>query len=100
MACHSACEVDADLHAGEGFEVVDLPAVQMASILQRGNLTSSGKTWSALRRWAQEGVQGKGLRPVEVYREVYLVGAPNPDVIWSTQLQQQVTNLPFASDER
>lgn len=69
------------------FEVVDLPALDtVASFLHRGDPGSAEDKWKALRRWAN----AQGYRMREQYREVYIVGAPNPVNLWATEMYQTV----------
>lgn len=83
----AAIQVGSDIGSGEGFEVVDLPSVEAAAcVVHRGDLDAIGSTWDRLRRW----IRRQGYRPIDVYRETYVIGEPNPRAVWATELQQVV----------
>ena len=73
---------DAKLPANQAFEVLDLPAVRVASTIYRGDMAGLGRGYAALMLWADtasERVDGYG-------REVYL-DCTGPEDQWVTELQ-------------
>ena len=66
--------------------VIDLPGFPLAvSKIHRGskNITD---TWHSLNKW----VINNKYKASYIYREVYIIGAPNPEEIWVTELQQPI----------
>lgn len=64
------CEpVDAPLAEGEGVQIHDLPAYEMASVVHHGSYEGFGEAYGAIMAW----VQANGYRIVGPNREVYLV---------------------------
>lgn len=83
----AAFEVDASVVSTDDFEVGELPYIEhAATVVQRGALDRVDASWAALRRW----VLKNGYKPKEIYREVYIIGSPNPPSLWATELQQVV----------
>lgn len=83
----AAFPVGPNVVPSEEFEVVELPALEMAATtLHRGTVNTTAKTWNSLRRWTSK----QGCRPKEIYRELYVIGAPNPESVWVTEMQQPV----------
>ncbi|MEV4854588.1 MerR family transcriptional regulator [Microbacterium sp. LM3X-1.2] len=85
---HVSYTAEADPVAGEGYDVVELPAVPTAATLQhRGDMTGIGESWSTL----MQKLVADGYRVVGDTREVYLEAEghePGPD--WLTELQAPV----------
>ncbi|MBB2914203.1 DNA-binding transcriptional MerR regulator/effector-binding domain-containing protein [Streptosporangium becharense] len=80
--------VGPDVVSGDGFEVVELPAVESAATtVHRGSMATIGGTWEALHQWTAE----QGYGPDEVCREFYLVAEPDPQENWVTELQLPIT---------
>jgi DNA-binding transcriptional MerR regulator len=77
--------------AGDGYDVVELPAMPTAAtLLHRGDMAGIGQSWAAL----MEQVVADGYRVVGACREVYLVAdghEPGPD--WVTELQAPVEKV-------
>jgi len=73
---------------GAGYDVVELPAIETAAVLQhRGDMSGIGESWSTL----MEQLVADGYRIVGACREVYLEAdghEPGPD--WLTELQVPV----------
>ena len=76
---------DAAAAPGEGFEVVELPALSEAAVLtHRGEMAGIGRSWAAL----MEGVVAEGREIAGPAREVYVrAGADIPQSEWVTELQ-------------
>jgi len=88
LAVHVSYVAEPEPVAGDGYEIVELPAVPAAAtIIHRGDLSTLGETWSQL----MEQVVADGYRLVGASREVYLEAdghVPGPD--WVTELQVPV----------
>lgn len=83
----AAFPVGSEVTSTSDFEVVDLPVVDtVAAVIHRGDPAQADDTWKGLRRWAK----AQGFRMKEQYREVYIVGAPNPVNLWATEMYQTV----------
>ncbi|WP_461476346.1 MerR family transcriptional regulator [Microbacterium sp. HJ5] len=84
LAVHVSFTADAPAEAADGYDVVELPAVETAAVLtHRGDMPSIGRSWMAL----MERVADDGYRIVGPTREVY-VHAPDdrPQSEWVTEL--------------
>ncbi|SNT26207.1 GyrI-like domain-containing protein [Rhodococcoides kyotonense] len=83
----AAFQVESDVTAGEGFDVVELPAVDLtATTVHRGSMATIGETWEALMAWVVE----HGYEPAGVCREFYLVSETESQDEWVTELQQPI----------
>ncbi|MGZ0146782.1 MerR family transcriptional regulator [Kribbella sp. WER1] len=69
-----------------GLEVIDLPAMQAATLVHHGPIEQILPSWQALARWLED----NGRRAAEPARELYLETSENPDD-WVTELQQPFT---------
>ncbi|WP_350277148.1 MerR family transcriptional regulator [Kribbella sp. HUAS MG21] len=69
-----------------GLDVIDLPAVQAATLVHRGPIDQVLPSWQALARWLDD----NGRRAAEPARELYLDIPDDPDG-WVTELQQPLT---------
>ncbi|THG35458.1 MerR family transcriptional regulator [Glaciibacter flavus] len=80
-----------DPRAGDGYGVVELPAVALAAtVLHHGDMTGIGDTWTAL----VEQLVADGYRLAGANREVYLHApghVPGPD--WVTEVQVPVERV-------
>lgn len=81
-----AFPIDPTVAADDGYEIVILPAVEVASMVHRGSPDTSTTSWNELYRW----IKKQGYRAAGAYREVYIIGAPNPQHLWATELQQAI----------
>ena len=84
LAVHVSFTADTPAQAADGYEVVSLPAVETAAVLEhRGDMPSIGGSWMALMGQIAE----DGYRIVGPTREVY-VHAPDdrPQSEWVTEL--------------
>ncbi|MBP2477291.1 DNA-binding transcriptional MerR regulator [Crossiella equi] len=88
VVVHAGFPVNVERAPGQGFEVVDLPAVpRAATIVHHGSMVDIGGPFQALARW----VQDNGHRPVGPSREYYLVAGPGvPEEQWVTELQEPI----------
>ncbi|MEU4197403.1 MerR family transcriptional regulator [Kribbella sp. NPDC026611] len=66
-----------------GLEVIDLPAVQAATLVHRGAIDQVLPAWQALALWLAD----NSHQPAEPARELYLDIPENPDE-WVTELQE------------
>jgi effector-binding domain-containing protein len=83
----AAFQIGPDVQAGEGFDVVDLSAVDLAATtVHRGSMATIGDTWEAMMSWIDQ----NGCEPSGLCREIYLVSEPKPQEEWITELQQPV----------
>lgn len=83
----AAFPVNSEALSTADFDVVDLPAIEtVAAVVHRGDPAKADATWKGLRRWAH----AQGCRMKEQYREVYVVGAPNPVNLCATEMYQTV----------
>jgi DNA-binding transcriptional MerR regulator len=74
--------------AGEGYEVVVLPAVEKAAVLAyRGDMPGIGNAWMQLA----EAVAADGHHLTGPTREIYLESEPLPQSEWLTELVQPVS---------
>jgi effector-binding domain-containing protein len=70
--------------ASDGVEIVDLPVVQVASIVHRGGMEGIVRVYEALIRW----IEDTGYRVAGYSRELYHdMGADGPRV---TELQMPI----------
>lgn len=84
LAVHVSFTADPEPQGGEGYDVVELPAVETAAVLtHRGDMPSIGRSWMSL----MEQLADDGYRVVGPTREVY-VHAPvdRPQSEWVTEL--------------
>lgn len=85
LTVHVSYTAEAEPRAGEGYDVVELPAIPTAAtLLHRGDMSGIGDSWGVL----VEQLLADGYRMTGPTREVYLVAdghTPGPD--WVTELQ-------------
>ena len=88
LGVHVSFTADPEPRSGDGYEVVDLPAVPLAAVLtHRGDMASIGESYSAL----MTGLIDDGYRMVGPCREVYLESGPElTQAEWVTELQVPV----------
>lgn len=73
-----------------GFDIVELPETEAATLVHLGDMTGIAAAWQALHAW----LEARGYAPSGPGREVYLEtpgGAPGPD--WVTEIQQPVRRV-------
>lgn len=91
LAVHVSYIAEDEPVAGDGYDVVTLPATPtMATLLHRGDMTGIGESWSRL----MQAVIDDGYRMTGPTREVYLEAdghEPGPD--WVTELQVPVAKV-------
>lgn len=86
IVVHAAVPVAAEAEAGQGFHVVDLPAVASAAvIIHHGSMDDVLSTDQALARW----IDANGYRSTGYARELTLEWSPDPSE-WVTELQQPI----------
>ena len=68
-----------------GLEVIDLPAVRVATLVYRGPIDQVLPAWQALARW----IDDNGYRSSEPARELYL-DCPDDPAGWVTELQEPI----------
>ncbi|MFT4279746.1 MerR family transcriptional regulator [Microbacterium sp.] len=88
LAVHVSYTAEPEPVPGDGYDVVELPAIPIAATLRHhGDMTGIGESWSTL----METLVADGYRVVGACREVYLEAdghEPGPD--WLTELQVPV----------
>jgi effector-binding domain-containing protein len=86
VGVHVAFEIgDQSVSAGDGVEIVDLPVVEVASVMHRGGMESVGPVYESLIRW----IEDSGYELAGYSRELYHeVGPEGPSV---TELQVPIT---------
>lgn len=88
FAVHASYVAEAEPVAGDGYEVVELPALPTAAtLIHRGDMTTIGESWTRL----MESIAAAGYEVIGACREVYLEAPghePGPD--WVTELQAPV----------
>lgn len=88
ITVHAAFEVGPEVVAGEGYEVRELPPVDLAATtVHHGSMATIGETWEQFMAW----IETNGYELSGVCREFYLVSEPQPQENWVTELQQPVT---------
>lgn len=84
---YAAFQVGADVAAGAGFTIDDVPAVDLAATtVHYGSMATIGDSWDALHAW----IEDNGYELAGVCRELYVVSEPEPEENWVTELQQPV----------
>jgi DNA-binding transcriptional MerR regulator len=84
---YAAFPVSADVTAGTGFTIADLPPVELAATtVHYGSMATIGVSWAALHTW----IEDNGYELAGVCRELYVVSEPEPQENWVTELQQPV----------
>ncbi|WP_415971950.1 MerR family transcriptional regulator [Rhodococcus sp. 077-4] len=87
IVVHAAFEVGPEVAAGEGYEVRELPPVELAvTTVHHGSMATIGETWEQFTAW----IEANGYELSGICREYYLVSEPQPQENWVTELQQPV----------
>ncbi|OZC79346.1 hypothetical protein CH251_00055 [Rhodococcus sp. 06-462-5] len=87
ITVHAAFEVGPQVVAGEGYEVRELPPVELAvTTVHHGSMATIGETWEQFIAW----IEANGYELSGICREFYLVSEPQPQENWVTELQQPV----------
>ena len=87
ITVHAAFEVGPTVTSAEGYEVRELPAVDLAvTTVHHGSMVTIGETWGQFMAW----IETNGYELSGVCREYYLVSEPQPQENWVTELQQPV----------
>ena len=87
ITVHTAFEVGPTVTSAEGYEVRELPAVDLAvTTVHHGSMVTIGETWGQFMAW----IETNGYELSGVCREYYLVSEPQPQENWVTELQQPV----------
>ncbi|MGV8873206.1 MAG: MerR family transcriptional regulator [Rhodococcus sp. (in: high G+C Gram-positive bacteria)] len=87
ITVHAAFEVGPEVVAGEGYEVRELPPVELAvTTVHHGSMATIGETWEQFMVW----IEANGYELSGICREHYLVSEPAPQENWVTELQQPV----------
>lgn len=88
LGVHVSFSADPVPQSGEGYDIVELPAVPLAAVVtHRGDMPSIGESYSVL----MDGLIQDGYRMVGPCREVYLEAEPDlPQSKWVTELQVPV----------
>jgi DNA-binding transcriptional MerR regulator len=87
LRCRAGITVATDA-APDAVEIIDLPALEaVAALLHRGVMADIGRSYQQLAVWIEE----NGYRTDGTAREVYLVGHPEPQQSWITEIQMPVS---------
>ncbi|MEH6796878.1 MAG: MerR family transcriptional regulator [Rhodococcus sp. (in: high G+C Gram-positive bacteria)] len=87
ITVHAAFEVGPEVAAAEGYEVRELPPVELAvTTVHHGSMATIGETWEQFTAW----IEANGYELSGICREYYLVSEPQPQENWVTELQQPV----------
>ncbi|OZD06981.1 hypothetical protein CH275_07175 [Rhodococcus sp. 06-235-1A] len=85
ITVHAAFEVGPKVSAAEGYEVRELPPVELAvTTVHHGSMATIGETWEQFMAW----IDTNGYELSGVCREFY--PEPQPQENWVTELQQPV----------
>ncbi|PYI65511.1 MerR family transcriptional regulator [Arthrobacter livingstonensis] len=85
---YAAFPVGAEVSAGKGFTLSNVPAVALAATtVHYGSMATIGESWQALHAW----IDDHGYELAGVCRELYILSEPEPQENWVTELQQPVT---------
>ena len=73
VVLHAGFDIgDQDVPSSEVVQVVDLPAVEVASVIHRGTMVDIEPAFEALVRWIQAGGYRSAGGSREIYHEVHL----------------------------
>jgi DNA-binding transcriptional MerR regulator len=87
ITVHAAFEVGPEVVSGDGYEVRELPPVELAvTTVHHGSMTTIGETWEQFTAW----IEANGYELSGICREYYLVSEPQSQENWVTELQQPV----------
>ena len=87
ITVHAAFEVGPEVASGDGYEVRELPPVELAvTTVHHGSMTTIGETWEQFTAW----IEANGYELSGICREYYLVSEPQSQENWVTELQQPV----------
>jgi DNA-binding transcriptional MerR regulator len=82
---HAALPVAVDLGPGSGFEVVDLPPIEAATLVHHGSMDTADFAVQQLGRW----IEANGYHSLGYARELNLECPPDRD-LWVTELQEPI----------
>ncbi|MFD0559551.1 DNA-binding transcriptional MerR regulator [Stackebrandtia endophytica] len=82
---HAAIPVDLPLGERHGVTVVDLPAIEAATLVHHGSMENSDDSMQALARW----IEDHGYRSTGFAREISLE-CPEDEDDWVTELQESI----------
>lgn len=88
ITVHACLPIAAEPDEAYGFAVVDLPAIEAATIVHRGSMDTVVATDQLLARW----VEAAGRRADGYPRELYVHCPPGALDEWVTELQTPVAN--------
>jgi effector-binding domain-containing protein len=89
ITVHAAFPLTGDPTADPGFDIVDLPAIEAATLLHHGDMAEAFRTGQVLAKWIDDNsyrMVGRSLG-----REVYLDCPPGELDKWVTELQVEVS---------
>jgi DNA-binding transcriptional MerR regulator/effector-binding domain-containing protein len=82
---HAALPVAVDLGPGSGFEVVDLPPIEAATLVHHGSMDTADFAVQQLGRW----IEANGYHSLGYARELNLECPPDRN-LWVTELQEPI----------
>ena len=88
ITVHAAFPFTGDPPADPGFDVVDLPAIEAATLLHHGDMSEAARTGQVLAKWIDD--NSYQMAGPSLGREVYLDCPPGEFGKWVTELQIEV----------
>ena len=88
ITVHAAFPFTGDPPADPGFQVVDLPAIEAATLLHHGDMADAFRTGQLIATWIDD--NGYRMAGESLGREVYLDCPPGEFAKWVTELQVEV----------
>jgi DNA-binding transcriptional MerR regulator len=89
ITVHAAFPFAGDPPADPGFDIVDLPAIQAATLLHHGDMSEAFRTGQLLAKWIDD--NSYRMAGGSLSREVYLDCPPGEPEKWVTELQVEVS---------
>jgi DNA-binding transcriptional MerR regulator/effector-binding domain-containing protein len=88
ITVHAGFPFTGDPPAGPGFDIVDLPAIEAATLLHHGDMSEAFRTGQVLAKWIDD--NSYQMVGPSLGREVYLDCPPGESGKWVTELQIEV----------
>jgi DNA-binding transcriptional MerR regulator len=90
ITVHAAFPFTGDPGADPGFDIVDLPAIEAATLLHHGDMSEAFRTGQVLAKWIDD--NSYQMVGASLGREVYLDCPPGEFDKWVTELQIEVSS--------
>lgn len=91
-----AFPIDRHVTVSDGLEIKEFSNIESAAVTVHRGTNDTSKSWNALCKWASE----NGYKNCGIYREYYIVSAPNPQEFWTTELQLPISGGSEKTDDR